>query len=65
VDFDQRAAATCGEVCATLERQGRPLGPLDMLIAAHALSLQLPLVTNNAGEFEKVQGLVVENWANR
>lgn len=65
VDFDQSAAATYGEVRATLERQGRPLGPLDMLIAAHALSLQLPLVTNNAGEFEQVQGLVVENWANR
>lgn len=65
VDFDQVAAATYGEVRTALERQGRSLGPLDMLIAAHALSLQVPLVTNNAGEFEKVHGLVVENWTNR
>ena len=63
--FDQVAAATYGEVRATLERQGRPQGPLDMLIAAHALSLQVPLVTDNAGEFEKVHGLAVENWTNR
>ena len=65
VDFDQIAAATYGEVRASLERQGRPLGPLDMLIAAHALSLKLTLVTNNVGEFARVQGLVVENWADR
>lgn len=65
MDFDQTAATTYGQVRAALERQGRPLGPLDMLIAAHALSLQLAIITNNVREFEKVQGLVVENWAER
>ena len=65
VDFDQTAATTYGEVRASLERQGRPIGPLDMLIAAHALNLKLTLATNNAGEFARVQGLVVENWAHR
>ena len=65
VDFDQAAAATYGEVRASLERQGQPIGPLDMLIAAHALSLKLTLVTNNVGEFDRVQGLVVKNWADR
>ena len=65
VDFDQAAAETYGRVRAALERQGRPLGPLDMLIAAHALSQQLTLVTNNAGEFERVPDLLVENWAAR
>ena len=65
VDFDQTAAATYGEVRASLERQGQPIGPLDMLIAAHALSQKLILVTNNVAEFDKVQGLVVENWATR
>jgi tRNA(fMet)-specific endonuclease VapC len=64
-DFDQAAAAIYGEVRASLERQGRPLGPLDMLIAAHALSQRLTLVTNNAGEFERVPDLLVENWAAR
>lgn len=63
VDFDQIAAASYGAIRATLERQGRPLGPLDMLIAAHALCLGLTLVTNNVGEFDRVQGLAVENWA--
>lgn len=63
VDFDQAAAVTYGEVRASLERRGRPLGPLDMLIAAHALSRKLVLVTNNAAEFDQVEGLVVENWA--
>ena len=51
-----------GEICAELEKQGRPIGPLDTLIAAHALSLDVPLVTNNTGEFSRVQGLRVEDW---
>lgn len=62
-DFDQAAAVTYGEVRASLERRGRPLGPLDMLIAAHALSRKLVLVTNNVAEFDQVEGLAVENWA--
>jgi tRNA(fMet)-specific endonuclease VapC len=62
-DFDHSAAAAYGQIRAALERQGRPLGPLDMLIAAHALSRKLVLVTNNLGEFARVPGLAVEKWA--
>ncbi len=61
-EFDHSAATAYGEVRAALERQGRPLGSLDMLIAAHALSRKLVLVTNNVGEFGRVPGLTVENW---
>lgn len=46
----------------TLERAGTPIGPNDMLIAAHALSLGVTLVTANLGEFRRVPGLSVENW---
>jgi tRNA(fMet)-specific endonuclease VapC len=50
-DFDHAAALVYGDVRADLEHRGRPIGPLDMLIAAHALSLCVTLVTNNAREF--------------
>ena len=60
--FDAAAAAAYGPVRAALERQGTPIGAMDMLIAAHALSLRLTLVTNNTREFARVQGLSVENW---
>lgn len=63
VGFDQSAAMSYGVIRASLERQGRPIGPLDMLIAAHALSLGWTLVTNNVSEFVRVKGLAVENWA--
>lgn len=53
---------TYGQIRAELERNGRPIGPLDMMIAAHALSLDIPLVTNNTREFERVKGLRVEDW---
>ena len=46
-----------------LERAGQPIGPLDTLIAAHALAQNLVLVTNNEREFRRVPGLRVENWA--
>jgi tRNA(fMet)-specific endonuclease VapC len=62
-DFDRRASAAYGELRPKLERKGRPIGTLYMLIAAHALSLGVPLVTNNVKEFKHVPGLVVENWA--
>ena len=65
VDFDQAAAVTYGDVRTFLECQGLPIGPLDMLIAAHALSLKLVLITNNVAEFARVLGLVVENWVSR
>lgn len=60
--FDDRAAAAYGELRAELQRVGRPIGPLDMLIAAHALAEKLTLVTNNEREFNRVTGLKVENW---
>jgi len=61
--FDENAAATYGHVRARLEKQGTPIGPLDTLIAAHALSLDLTLVTNNIREFERVPDLKLKNWA--
>lgn len=60
--FNETAAWVYGEVRAHLQRQGQPIGPLDMQIAAHALSLGLPLVTNNEAEFRRIPDLVVENW---
>jgi len=62
IAFDARAAATYGTVRAGLERAGTPIGPLDTLIAAHALSLGLTLVTSNAREFSRVPRLRVESW---
>ena len=47
---------------ATLERNGTPIGALDTMIAAHALSLHAALVTNNTREFAKVPGLLLDNW---
>jgi tRNA(fMet)-specific endonuclease VapC len=63
VDFDDDAAETYGRIRAQLERQGTPLGPLDTLIAAHALCLNLTLVTNNTREFSRVAGLTLQNWS--
>ena len=60
--FEQRAASAYGAVRAILESSGKPIGPLDTLIAAHALSLGVTLVTNNTREFNRVPGLRVENW---
>jgi len=61
-DFDERAARAYGVIRAQLESQGTPIGPLDTLLAAHALSLGATMVTNNGREFSRVSGLVVENW---
>ena len=60
--FDDIAAETYGRVRTELERTGLSIDPLDTLIAAHALSLGLTLVTNNEREFRRVTGLLVENW---
>jgi len=61
--FDEKAAHAGGEIRAALEKKGTPIGPMDTLIAAHAVSLGLPLVTHNIGEFSRVPRLKVENWA--
>ena len=65
LDFDGPAAAHFGDIYATLERQGQRIGERDMLIAAHARSLEYTLVTNNTREFERVPGLRVADWLNR
>jgi tRNA(fMet)-specific endonuclease VapC len=56
-------AAAYATVRAKLERAGTPIGPLDTLIAAHAVGRKLVLVTNNQREFSRVSGLRMENWA--
>ena len=61
--FADDAAWIYGDLRADLERQGTPIGSLDTMIAAHALSQRAPLVTNNTREFAKVPGLVLDNWA--
>jgi len=61
--FDDQAAIEYGRVCAALQKKGNPIGPMDTLIAAHAKSLNLTVVTNNTREFERVDGLRVEDWA--
>ena len=60
--FDSKAAEEYGAVRASLERSGTPIGPMDMLIAGHAKSQGLILVTNNTREFLRVEDLVVEDW---
>lgn len=60
--LDNAAAEAYGAVRAELERHGKPIGPLDTLIAAHALSLGVTLITNNEREFRRVAGLRVANW---
>jgi tRNA(fMet)-specific endonuclease VapC len=64
IDFGSYASVEYGKIRAELEKKGTPIGPLDLLIAAHAKSLDLILVTNNEKEFNRISGLVVENWAN-
>jgi tRNA(fMet)-specific endonuclease VapC len=60
--FDEPADRRYGEIRAALERAGTPIGASDLLIAAHALSQGLTLVTANEDEFRRVPGLIVENW---
>jgi tRNA(fMet)-specific endonuclease VapC len=60
--FDDAAALHYGEVRAALEKEGSPIGSMDLMIASHARSLSVTLVTNNEREFRRVPGLKVENW---
>jgi tRNA(fMet)-specific endonuclease VapC len=59
--WDSAAAATYGTTRAELERRGKVIAPLDLMIASHALSLKLALVTNN-GSFAQMEGLELEDW---
>lgn len=63
LSYDDMAAQEYGKIRAYLDRRGTPIGPMDMLIAAHALSLNCTLVTNNKREFNRVLSLKIENWA--
>lgn len=60
--YDEIASRYYGEIRAGLEKRGVVIGPLDLLIAAHALSRELVLVTNNEKEFKRIKSLKVENW---
>ena len=60
--LEHPAEETYAIIRTELEAAGRPIGPNDLLIAAHALSLDLTLVTANTGEFSRVPGLRIENW---
>jgi tRNA(fMet)-specific endonuclease VapC len=60
--LDASAVDIYATLRTTLERAGTPIGPLDTLIAAHALALDLPLVTDNIREFSRVPNLKIENW---
>lgn len=62
LNYDQAAASHTGQLRAELARSGTPIGPYDQLIAGHARSQGLILVTNNRREFDRVPGLRVEDW---
>ena len=65
VDFDFKAAQRYRTVRAYLEKMGIPTGAYDLMIAAHALSLDLVLVTNNEREFQRISDLIIETWVNQ
>ncbi|AFZ43291.1 PilT protein domain protein [Halothece sp. PCC 7418] len=60
--FDEGAADWCGYIRAILEQEGKIIGPMDLQIAAIALSYSLTLITNNEKEFKRIKQLNVENW---
>jgi tRNA(fMet)-specific endonuclease VapC len=60
--FDENAALKYGPLRADLEKRGEPVGAYDMLIAAHAISENLTLVSNNTKEYSRISGLTLENW---
>jgi tRNA(fMet)-specific endonuclease VapC len=62
LDFGERAALHAGQIRAHLEPQGIGIGPLDTLIAAHAVSVGATIVTDNLDEFSRVPALKVESW---
>lgn len=62
LDFPAKAAEEYGRLRLALARVGKPIGPLDLLIGSHALSEGMTIVTNNHREFDRIPGLIVENW---
>ena len=63
LDFDAAAATHAGQIRAELARLGTPIGPYDQMIAGHARSRGLVVVSNNTAEFARVAGLRIANWA--
>jgi len=63
IDFDRSTAVEAAMIRAQLEKKGMPIGPYDLLIAGLARSLDMTLVTNNIKEFERIDCLHIENWA--
>jgi len=61
-DFDRAATVSYGKLRTALEKKGQMIGGMDLLIAAHAVSLNVPVVTHNVREFTRVPGLRVETW---
>jgi len=64
-EFDDHAAIAYGKIRADLERAGQSIGSMDLLIGAHALSMSVVLVTNNSKEFQRINGLKVEDWLSK
>lgn len=62
VQFDRQATVLYGRLQSALEKKGQSIGSMDMLIAAHALSLDVRLITHNVREFGRVPGLKIEDW---
>lgn len=62
-DFDAEAALSDGIVRSALEKAGTPVGSMDMLIGAHAMSLGVTLVTNNVREFKRIRNLNIADWS--
>ena len=62
LDFPEDAASHYAQIRADLKPHGAMIGANDLLIAAHARSLEMTLVTNNVSEFRRVNGLKIENW---
>jgi len=60
--FDEKAAQAYGNICCHLERMGKVIGAMDLLIAAHAVSSGAVLVSQNLREFQRVPGLKLEDW---
>ncbi len=60
--YDESASREYGKIRSYLEKKGQIVGPLDMLIAAHAISRNLAVITNNINEYKRIKTLQVENW---
>ncbi len=60
--FDREAARAYGQIRTALEKKGTPIGALDLLIGAHALSLGVTLATNKTREFSRIKGLAIVDW---